>query len=147
MLWWTCHPATGEDEFSACGACHGAQPLSDDHRDYQRRNHCPRVPRETWIDPDLPAYAVGRAAETLLGTPDENFGDGCLHCPGAYAREPAALEARRALEWWDTGQLALLYPGAVPEVVAEAVDVARRTRLLWRAEGERLQRVKASEKT
>jgi hypothetical protein len=149
MLWWTCHPATGDDEFAACGACHGTQPpeeTSEDHRDYQRRNHCPMVPRDTWIDPDLPAYVAGRAAETLLGTPDQNFGEGCQHCPGAYAREPIALEARRALEWWDTGQLALLYAGGVPEVVTEAVDVARRTRLVWRAEGDRLRRPKPDEK-
>jgi hypothetical protein len=77
-----------------------------------------------------------------MGTPEQNFAEGCHYCPGAYAREPVAAEARRALEWWDTGQLALLYPGGVPEVVTEAVDVARCARALWRAEGERLRRPK-----
>lgn len=102
------------------------------HRDHQRANHCPHIPREEWDDHGGPPPTWGACNENGEGRADD-----CHHCPGAYAREPAAVEARRALEWWDTGQLGHLYPDGVPEVVCEAIDVARGVRAAWRREGVR----------
>lgn len=141
LRWWTCHPVTLEDDFRECGACHGAQPPGFDaeaHRQHQRESHCPKIPREEWIEPDAPAHLVGAASRTLLGTPDDRAGEGCHYCPGAYAREPVAIEAQRALDWWETGQLGHLYQDGVPEIVCDAVDVARATRAAWQREGARL---------
>jgi hypothetical protein len=132
-VWWTCDPATGDDLFAACGYCHGEQPPQgfspDDHRAYQRANRCPSIPREEW-DESAPQIEAGPDGENAL--------DGCHHCPGAYAREPAAQEAARARRWWDKGQLALIYPEGVTEAVADAVDLADQTANRWRVEGERL---------
>ncbi len=58
-------------------------------------------------------------------------------CAGAYARAPVALDAYRARSWWERGQLALLYPDGIPNVVIEAVDLAESVRSAWQSEGQR----------
>lgn len=139
LIWWTCDPATGEDRFSLCGGCHG-KPLPEgvsptEFREYQRQQNCPGIPRDEWIPY---AEASPPPLADLCGSPEVNYAAGCHHCPGAYAREPAAREAQRALKWWDTGQLGHLYPDGVPEVVCEAVDVADAARASWIHERDRL---------
>lgn len=121
MLWWVCDPATGDDPY--CERCEVAEPGTT-LRERQGLARCPLLPVSEHGD-EVPALAMDKGA-------------GCEWCPASYARSPAGREAYRAWRWWDKGQLALVYPTGVPQVVADAVEVADATSKEFRAEGARL---------
>lgn len=121
-------PVSGEDNFLRCGECDGSRPAGPGLRDHQRGNRCPYLPPTEWTD----------AGRLPCGEDGLDHGAAAPYCPGALARQPVAMTTLRARGWWEKGQLALLYPEGVPQVVVEAVEAADADLQRWRAEGQRL---------
>ena len=111
-----------------CSDCQCQAPAFPGERERRRLNRCPTVPSVEWSGDFRPP----------LGPPEHDYAAGAEICPGALARQDAAQEARRAYLWWETGQLALLYPGGLPAVVVEAVETYRAAKLTWEREHARL---------
>lgn len=97
------------------------------HREYQRGNRCPFIPRDEW---GYRTRTEGPDGSDVF-KPDDA-------CPGAYARTGAASEAYRALRWADRGALRELYPHGTTRIVQAAIDVMADVRAAWREERQRL---------
>lgn len=109
---------------------------------------CPCLPPAEWTGDVLSLAPLGPPERNLLveSAADGQPVAGVRHCPGAYARSLAATDAAKAWRWWEKGQLALVYPGGLPAVIAEAVELAGNVKAEWEAEGRRRLEIDAARK-
>ena len=126
---------SGADRFAACDTCDGddGRAIDEGERERRRRNRCPRLPPSEWYEHQR--EPLGADGDNLFPCGTE----GGTTCPGGLARSDAATEASRARRWaTERGQIDVLYPAGVPEIVIDAIDLADDALAAWRNEGHRL---------